>query len=229
MLPMGQLGVHDLSVILHLLDASMGPTRADDGIVAAFPQGVPVLRIWNKIDLSGHKPAVDVAEDATHIYLSAHEHVGMDLLRKELLRIAGWQQTGESVYLARERHLIALRSARQHLASAGAHAAQVARTVAVAALQADLLLLLGRELGRIAEGVAAMRVADPIAVLGPRVLETQEGAHGVRALGQLLEQRATLGLAGRLLIALLLLPATEQPWLPVLSCIPRDPCGALAA
>ena len=118
----GEVGKAD--VILHLLDASMGPTRADDGIVAAFPEGVPVLRIWNKIDLSGHKPAVDVAEDATHIYLSAHEHVGMDLLRKELLRIAGWQQTGESVYLARERHLIALRSARQHLASAGAHAAQ---------------------------------------------------------------------------------------------------------
>lgn len=118
----GEVGKAD--VILHLLDASMGPTRADDSIVAAFPQGVPVLRIWNKIDLSGHKPAVDVAEDATHIYLSAHEHIGMDLLRQELLRIAGWQQTGESVYLARERHLIALRSARQHLASAAGHAAQ---------------------------------------------------------------------------------------------------------
>ena len=37
---------------------------------------------------------------------------GIDLLRAELLRIAGWQQTGESLFLARERHLIALRSAR---------------------------------------------------------------------------------------------------------------------
>ncbi len=63
-------------------------------------------------------------EDATHVYLSAHEHLGIDLLRAELLRIAGWQQTGESLYLARERHLIALRSARKHLDIAAAHAAQ---------------------------------------------------------------------------------------------------------
>jgi tRNA modification GTPase len=111
-------------VILHLLDAGAGPTRADETIVAAFPPNVPVLRVWNKIDLSGHKCAVDIMEDATHIYLSAHEHIGIDLLRRELLRIAGWEQTGESLYLARERHLIALRSARRHLDHAAAHAAQ---------------------------------------------------------------------------------------------------------
>ena len=111
-------------VILHLLDADQGPTRFDDHIVAAFPPGVPLLRIWNKIDLSGHKAAVDQAEDATHVYLSANDHLGIDLLRAELLRIAGWQQTGESLYLARERHLIALRAAREHLDMAAAHAAQ---------------------------------------------------------------------------------------------------------
>jgi tRNA modification GTPase len=118
----GEVGKAD--VILHLLDAGMGPARADEEIVAAFPDGVPVVRIWNKIDLSGHKPGVEHAMDATHIYLSAHEKTGIDLLRKELLRIAGWQQTGESLYLARERHLIALRAAREHLHAAGAHAAQ---------------------------------------------------------------------------------------------------------
>jgi tRNA modification GTPase len=115
--------VEKADVILHLLDADHGPSRADESIVANFPAGVPVLRIWNKIDLSGHKPGVDAMEDATHVYLSAHEHIGIDLLRAELLRIAGWQQTGESLYLARERHLIALKSAGKHLALAGEHAA----------------------------------------------------------------------------------------------------------
>jgi len=115
--------VEKADVILHLLDADHGPSRADEAIVANFPAGVPVLRIWNKIDLSGHKPGVDAREDATHVYLSAHEHIGIDLLRAELLRIAGWQQTGESLYLARERHLIALKSAGKHLALAGEHAA----------------------------------------------------------------------------------------------------------
>ncbi|MET3134486.1 tRNA modification GTPase [Oxalobacteraceae bacterium GrIS 1.11] len=118
----GEVGKAD--VILHLLDADQGPTRADDAIVAAFPAGVPVLRIWNKIDLSGHKAAVDARDDATHVYLSAHEQIGIDLLRAQLLRIAGWQQTGESLYLARERHLIALKSAGKHLDLAAEHAAQ---------------------------------------------------------------------------------------------------------
>jgi len=118
----GEVGKAD--VILHLLDANLGPSAADEAIVAAFPAGVPVLRIWNKIDLSGHRAVVEGAADATHIYLSANEKTGIDLLRAELLRIAGWQQTGESLYLARERHLIALRAARVHLDVAGQHAAQ---------------------------------------------------------------------------------------------------------
>jgi len=118
----GEVGRAD--VILHMLDANHGPTRADESILAGFPAGVPVLRIWNKIDLSGHKPSMDQSDDATHIYLSAHEHEGIDLLRAELLRIAGWQQTGESLYLARERHLVALKNAARHLDHATAHAAQ---------------------------------------------------------------------------------------------------------
>jgi tRNA modification GTPase len=118
----GEVGKAD--VILHLLDASKGPTRADEEIVAAFPAGVPVVRIWNKIDLSGHQPTVEPTPDATHVYLSAYEKLGIDLLRAQLLRIAGWQQTGESLYLARERHLIALREARKHLDVAAGHAAQ---------------------------------------------------------------------------------------------------------
>jgi tRNA modification GTPase len=116
--------VEKADVIMHLLDADHGPMKADEAIVAAFPEGIPVIRVWNKIDLSGHKPSVNVQADATSVYLSAHEHLGIDLLRAELLRIAGWQQTGESLFLARERHLIALRSAREHLRMAGAHAEQ---------------------------------------------------------------------------------------------------------
>ena len=116
--------VEQADVILHILDASRGPTRGDEDIVARLPDQIPLLRIWNKIDLSGHKAAIDQQNDGAHIYLSAAERTGMDLLRKELLRIAGWQQTGESIYLARERHLIALRAAQAHLQTAAELAAQ---------------------------------------------------------------------------------------------------------
>ncbi len=116
--------VEKADVILHMLDASRGPTRTDEQIAMRFPLSVPVVRVWNKIDLSGHKPAVDRMPDAIHVYLSATDRIGIDLLRTELLRTAGWQQTGESLYLARERHLIALKAARAHLDSATQLAAQ---------------------------------------------------------------------------------------------------------
>jgi len=111
-------------VVIHMLDAGRGPTREDEVIAQRFPEDIPVICVWNKIDLSGHHPMIDVAPEATHIYLSVNEHQGLDLLRTELLRLAGWQQTGESVFLARERHLFALHQAREHLEHAAEHAAQ---------------------------------------------------------------------------------------------------------
>jgi tRNA modification GTPase len=110
--------VKTADVIMHILDASRGPTLADEHFLARFPENVPVVRVWNKIDLSGHKPNIEQMDDATHVYLSALDHVGIELLRGELLRLAGWQQTGESLYLARERHLIALKGAALHLENA---------------------------------------------------------------------------------------------------------------
>ena len=51
------------------------------------------------------------------VSLSAKANQGIDLLRAELLRVAGWQQT-EDVFIARERHLRALSAAREHVAGA---------------------------------------------------------------------------------------------------------------
>jgi tRNA modification GTPase len=121
--------VGNADVILHMLDANCGPTRFDEETVGRFPASAPVIQVWNKIDLSGHKPAVDVTSDSTHVYLSATDRTGIDLLRNELLRIAGWQQTGESLYLARERHLIALKAAHGHLEAAAALAEQSDRAL----------------------------------------------------------------------------------------------------
>jgi tRNA modification GTPase len=116
--------VQKADVILHLLDASRGPTRQDEIIAERFPADVPVICVWTKIDLSGHQASATTVGDLTQVYLSAQEHEGLDLLRQELLRIAGWEQTGESLFMARERHLIALKNANEHLEHAAAFAAQ---------------------------------------------------------------------------------------------------------
>ncbi|MDR0934293.1 MAG: tRNA uridine-5-carboxymethylaminomethyl(34) synthesis GTPase MnmE [Burkholderiaceae bacterium] len=116
--------INRADIILHLLDASQGPTRNDEKTAAEFPSGIPVIQVWNKIDLSGHKPSVDHMLGVTQVYLSTHDGSGIDLLRQELLRAAGWHQTGESAWLARERHLIAMKAAEEHLAIAAEHTAQ---------------------------------------------------------------------------------------------------------
>lgn len=116
--------VQKADVILHLLDASRGPTRQDEIIAERFPAEVPVICVWTKIDLSGHHASATTIDDLTQVYLSAQELDGLDLLRQELLRIAGWEQTGESLFMARERHLIALKNANEHLEHAAIYAAQ---------------------------------------------------------------------------------------------------------
>jgi tRNA modification GTPase len=113
-------------VVLHLLDARVGGTPEDVVIAARFPAGVPVVRVSNKADLAGVAASVTEADgdSAREVRLSAKTGDGIALLRDELLKIAGWQAGAESVYLARERHLIALRTAEEHLALAADHAEQ---------------------------------------------------------------------------------------------------------
>jgi tRNA modification GTPase len=92
-------------------------------ILERLPQGVPRLVLRNKIDLvavsTPHKP-----QSLEVIALSAKTGEGIAQLRERLLELAGWQPAGESGFIARERHLIALRAAQDHLAMAGRHAAQ---------------------------------------------------------------------------------------------------------
>lgn len=121
-------------VVLHLLDARTGMTAEDEAIAARFPAGVPVVRVLNKTDLTGVAPATATlalrdGSELREVRLSAKQGDGIGLLRAELLRIAGWQADAQSVYLARERHLIALRDASEHLAQASAQADQNAQAL----------------------------------------------------------------------------------------------------
>ena len=97
----------------------LAPAEALDEVIARrLPAGTPVLRVWNKIDLAG----LAAQTDEQAVWLSARTGEGIDLLRAALLRLAGWQGAGEGLFMARERHLQALREAREHLTIAHAHA-----------------------------------------------------------------------------------------------------------
>ena len=98
-------------VVVRLVDVRAGLTEADAAIDARLPAGVERITVFNKVDLMARSP--ERTEDAAGIslYLSAKADQGVELLRTELLRVAGWHRHGEDVILARERHLIALREA----------------------------------------------------------------------------------------------------------------------
>ncbi len=111
--------IEKADVVLLLVDARVGVGDADREILARMPERLQRITVFNKIDLAGRAPERHDQADGVAISLSAKANQGMDLLRDELLRIAGWHQA-EDVFIARERHLRALASARTHLASARA-------------------------------------------------------------------------------------------------------------
>jgi tRNA modification GTPase len=106
-------------VVLLLVDARAGVTKQDLKLVARIPQGVRRVFVHNKTDLAGTAARLEQRQAGASIHLSAKTGAGMDLLRAELLAVAGWQQGAEDLFMARERHLVALRRAAEHVAGAG--------------------------------------------------------------------------------------------------------------
>ena len=105
-------------IALLLVDAQHGLGFAEHDIVGRLPAGIARLSVHNKIDLAGETARVMETGGSAEIWLSAKTGEGVDLLRRELLRLAGWQPTGEGGFMARARHLAALNHARDHLRSA---------------------------------------------------------------------------------------------------------------
>ncbi len=105
-------------VVLHMLDARVGMTPADQAISARLPGGVEQIALYNKTDLAGHAASRELSAGRVALWLSAKTGEGMGLLEQELLRVAGWQVATENVFLARERHLLALQRAQAHLETA---------------------------------------------------------------------------------------------------------------
>jgi tRNA modification GTPase len=105
-------------VILRLVDAVQGEAGEDD-IDRRLPPAVARVTVMNKIDLAGLAAGRSEAAGRIRLQVSARSGEGVELVRQELLRIAGWHAHGEDVILARERHLTALRQALVHVIEAG--------------------------------------------------------------------------------------------------------------
>lgn len=136
----------DAVVFLHDLTRSDAMEyRAADAVIAGViaekvSKKIPVIDVWNKSDLAdGDAPQSGVA-------LSAKTGNGLDALRKILLQAAGWQASVGGVFIARERHLHALRSVDEHLKRAAVHLAEQSQALD---LLAEELRLAQHSLGEI--------------------------------------------------------------------------------
>lgn len=119
-----EIAAADAVLFLHDLTRASAPEyiAGDLDVTRAMAQKlskkVPVLDLWNKIDAAGA-----AALPAGGMALSARTGAGLEALRQRLLQIAGWQSAPEGIYIARERHVQALRQVQAHLRQAEAHLA----------------------------------------------------------------------------------------------------------
>ncbi len=106
-----RLELASAAVVLAVFEAGVGVQPLED-----LPAGTARIDVFNKLDLVPRFVPPKGANAA--VAVSAKTGAGMEALRDAILGAAGWSSTGESVFLARQRHLDALERAQAHLAAA---------------------------------------------------------------------------------------------------------------
>ncbi len=112
------LAVKDADLALILIDDSIGMSEEDTQILSKLPAELPRIFVHNKIDLSSGTASVIEGESGAQVYISAKLSLGIELLRQKLLSLIGWENSASDVFLARTRHLDAMRIAVAHIDNA---------------------------------------------------------------------------------------------------------------
>jgi len=114
--------VEDAGAALFITEEAAEPSAEELAHLSRLPSDMRVARVVNKIDLTNAKAGLD-GGTAPLVRVSAKTGAGIDALRAWLLEAAGWKPHGEGLFMARQRHLVALEGAGEHL-SAAAHSTQ---------------------------------------------------------------------------------------------------------
>ena len=141
-----EIGRADAVLFLHDLTRAgdpayeAGEAQIGQRLPAALLNTDRLLHVFNKAD------AALAAAPADGLVLSARTGAGIAALRTRLLELAGWHMQPEGVFIARTRHVQALRETREHL---GGALVQAARADAALDLLAEELRLAHDALGEI--------------------------------------------------------------------------------
>ncbi len=109
--------INRADLIMLVVDAQHGYGEQEREIEADLPERVPLLRVWNKMDLLSKVP--ERCDEDVHV--SAKTGEGLDELRQRLLAKADYQGSTEGIFMARRRHLTALRQTLAALETATRH------------------------------------------------------------------------------------------------------------
>ncbi len=101
---------------LLLVDDRMGVDAEARVLLESLPAELALTVVRNKCDLSGREAGKRLVEGVTEITLSAKTGAGLESLREHLKNIMGYQAAEAGGFVARRRHLDALRRAETCLA-----------------------------------------------------------------------------------------------------------------
>jgi tRNA modification GTPase len=102
--------------ILLLLDSR--ESEDEQQLLSYLPDNVSITKIYNKIDLIGREPEIWQTAASCEIHLSVKTGAGMELLRQHLKQCMGYHEQTDNVFIARRRHIEALRKGHEFVLSA---------------------------------------------------------------------------------------------------------------
>ncbi len=100
------LEIQKADKILLLIDAR---DQGDEEVLKTLPSDIPLIKVFNKIDLINGSPRIEKTESAYSCYISVKKDSGMDLLKEHLKESVGYDAAADNVFLARRRHIEAIR------------------------------------------------------------------------------------------------------------------------
>ncbi len=115
--------IADSDMLILVVDDQFGMGEAERDILSRLPDGLELLVVHNKIDLTDSSPSITSESKGEAIHLSAATGEGLNILTEHLKGIMGFTGGGEGAYMARRRHLEALRGAGEWLTAARKHLA----------------------------------------------------------------------------------------------------------
>ena len=111
--------IQEADLVLLLVDARALQEVSLETMARDFkktlPENKPLMVVKNKIDLVDEAPEIFEIKSDVVVQLSIQKEQGVDLLKEQLKKWAGYQTVQEDQFIARARHVDAIERAYQHL------------------------------------------------------------------------------------------------------------------